>query len=325
MMRGLKSFFSLARDVFPYILIFYLVLFLLENLFPGFVSNNFSLNWILTAVLALGLFAVFAPDAPKKEVEKPAGKNEYLLVAVLGLVGGAIIFAKMGGGAMTRWATAAISSILIAGMGLITLSEDEREPEEFDAVPIDERRSVPKHISRQHAFVILRRTLRPVFLRHVEIPFVYVLVFTLFTAMLIPKNMTLITNALRRPMPAQTAQTPEPLSDTAPFYWDDLNEFVRIPPSEELHIWVLNGGGQLGAAATFSAVLKDNGFGNVETGNADRYNYTNAQIRFAEADKPQATIIKHLLRELYPIVLELPADATQSGITVILGVNEETQ
>lgn len=322
MKKLLFNILSFAREAFPYILIFYLVLFLLENLFPGFVSNNFNLNWILAAVFMAGLLAVFAPDVTKKAPEKPAGKNEYLLVAVLGLVGGAIILAKMEGGTIIRWATAAVSSILIAGMGLVTLSEDEREPEEFDDVPTEERRSVTQHVSWQQALGTLRRALRPVLLRRVELPFAYVLLFVLFTAFLIPKNMTLITNSLRLPAPAQIAQTPEPLSDTAPFYWDDLNEFVQIPPSEKLHIWVLNGGGERGTAATFSAVLKDNGFGNVETGNADRYDYTNAQIRFAETGKPQAMIIKHLLREMYPLVLELPAEATSSGITVILGAKD---
>ncbi len=323
--RILHSLLVLARDAFPYTLIFYLVLFLLENLFPGFVSSNFNLNWVLAAVLINGLLAAFAPEPQKKEPEKPIGKNDYLMVSVLGLVGGAIIFAKMGGSNVARWATAAISSMLIMFLGLVTLSGEDQIPDESEEV-IAQRESTPAiHIHWKNALPRMGRVLRPFLLRRVELPIVYVLVFIIFTALLIPKNITLITNSLRRPAPVQTAEAPMQIPLDEPFYWDDLNALVNIPPSEELAVSILNGGGARGVAATFSAILRENGFTNVEIGNADRYDYKNAQIRFAEADKPQATVIKRLLKLEYPIILELPADASASGVTVVLGIKEETQ
>ncbi|MBU1327513.1 hypothetical protein KKB64_02780 [Patescibacteria group bacterium] len=94
--RNITVFFSLARDIFPYALLSYLILFLLENLFPDFVSNNFSLNWVLVAVLASGLLAAFAPEDKAERVEKEhATSSDYLLTAGLGVLGAVIIFAKM--------------------------------------------------------------------------------------------------------------------------------------------------------------------------------------------------------------------------------------
>lgn len=317
---------AFTRDAFPYALIFYLALFLLENLFPGFVSNNFSLNWILGVVLALGLLAVCSPDKQEKSEDAPVGRNDYLLVAGLALIGGAIIFAKLEVSPGLRWITAFVSGGLIVLVGFVVLTGIDEEPEKLAEIPeeISESRSFP-HVRWQKVWQNLTYLMRPFFIKEVRLPLSYVLIFVLITAFLIPKNIATLADALRRPTPELPVETQELTSTAEPFFWDDMNEFVPIQPSDNLPISVLNGGGDRGAASTFSALLRDNGFGHVTVGNADRYNYTNAQIRFAETDKPQANIIKQLLLKEYSMVLELPAEATFSGITVILGTKEKAQ
>lgn len=313
-----------ARDSFPYALIFYLVLFLLENLISGFVSNNFSLNWILGLVLLLGLLAAFAPEAKEKPEDKPVGKNDYLLVAGLGLIGSAIIFAKLEMNLVLRWITTLVSGGLIMLMGYVVLTG--RDEEDFGEIPAETRDNAPLFpFQLQNALTFIKRIARLFLLRRVELPLAYVLLFAVVTAFLIPKNVNMLANALRRPTPAPVAESQESTSTVEPFFWDDMNQFVPIPPSIDLPISILNGGGDRGAASTFSAVLKDNGFARVTVGNADRYDYTNAQIRFAEADKPQANIIKRLLLTEYPLVFEMPAEASDSGVTVILGIKVQTQ
>jgi len=325
MKRILHSLLVLARDAFPYTLIFYLVLFLLENLFPGFVSNNFSLNLVLAAVLINGVLAACAPEPQKKEPEKPAGKNDYLLVAVLGLIGGAVIFAKMGAGSL-RWATAAVSSVLIVLMGLVSLSPEEEAPEVFDQASSDNQEGTVPNVHWRSVMAYARRMARPFLLHRVELPLAYVLLFVVFTALLIPKNVTLLSNALRRQPETQSASgTAELMPPAEPFFWDDMNQFVDIPPSATIEISVLNGGAEQGQAATFSAILKEAGFTQVNVGNADRYDYTDARISFHPEDKPQAVVVKRLLEDTYSMIIEIPADASASGITVILGINEETQ
>lgn len=319
MKKILLSLLSLTRDAFGYALIFYLVLFLLENLFPGFVSNNFSLNWVLGLVLFLGLLAACAPEKDEQPRELPTGKSDYLLVAGLSLIGGAIIFAKLETDLVLRWITTLVSGGLIMLVGFVVLTG--RDDEKFGEIPAETQNT---HIHKQKTFTFIKRVARLFLLRRVELPIAYVLLFAVITAFLIPKNISILANALRRPAPVPEAESQESTNSDEPFFWDDMNEFVPIPPSKNLPISVLNGGSERGAAASFSTQLIDNGFDRVTVGNADRYDYTNAQIRFAEADKPQANIIKRLLLTSYPLVLELPAESTAGGITVILGAKEKT-
>jgi len=304
----------LAREIFPYALLFYLILFLLENLFPGFVSNNFSLNWVLVTVLASGLLAAFAPEEVGIEPEKPAGIKDYLLVGVLAIAGSAVIYAKLETGSVLRWATTVVSAIVISLVGIVTLTGGDEETEEFGEAPQ----------SQGQDFAILRRIVRQILTYRVQLPLAYILLLVVMTGFLIPENIALLVRAVSRPAPAPT-ETAQLEPSAEPFFWDDVNQFVPVRPSENLQISILNGGAESSAAASFSALLRDNGFGSVVTGNADRDDYTNAQIRFFEADKPQANIIKRLLQNEYPMIMELPADATSSGITVILGTKEKTQ
>ena len=70
----MKNFFKLAKELFAFFLVLYLILFLLETIFPGFASNNFSLDWMLGIVLLSGIIAAFDPEKPKKK-NKKSNKN----------------------------------------------------------------------------------------------------------------------------------------------------------------------------------------------------------------------------------------------------------
>ena len=75
----IKTILSGAKSLFVVSLIIYLVGFLLEITFPGFISNSLNLNWVLGIVLLLGLLAAFSEEeAEEKEVEKPK-KSDYWL------------------------------------------------------------------------------------------------------------------------------------------------------------------------------------------------------------------------------------------------------
>ena len=50
------------HEGFTYTLLSYLILFLLENLFTGFVSNVFDLNLLLIPLFLLGISTSFFPS-----------------------------------------------------------------------------------------------------------------------------------------------------------------------------------------------------------------------------------------------------------------------
>ena len=72
----MKSFFKLAKELFAFSLVLYLILFLSETIFPGFVSNNFSLDWVLGIVLLSGIIAAFDPEKLKKNLEEEKSNKD---------------------------------------------------------------------------------------------------------------------------------------------------------------------------------------------------------------------------------------------------------
>lgn len=316
----MKPLFSFAQGLFPYILIFYLILFLLENLFTGFVSNNFNLNWVLGVVLFLGFLAAFAPEVVKEGIEKPPQKNDYLLIIVMGIIGGIIMFAKLEVGIIARLLTSGVIGAIIIFLGYYILTaKDEEEIEETQGLEekIPEKTIPTVHL--KNIFTFLRHTLRLGLQQKVRLPLPYVLFFLIFTAILLPKNFSLILDRINNPNTKNSLPESSPQPTEMPYFWDDFNFPGYIEPSKEIAITILNGGGEKGQAASFSATLKENGFTRVTVGNADKYDYEDARIIFKPDDKAQASLIKSYLKEIYSLILETPAEATQSGITVILG------
>lgn len=317
----LKPIFLIARELFPYILIIYLILFLLENLFIGIVSNNFNLNWILGVALGLGLLSVFAPEISEEPVANQPQRSDYILVVVLAIIGGIIIFAKVELAGLVRWMTAGVSAGLIALVGVVLLGKDEEiEDEPVQQSNWDNLQEPVKRIGRPEWVGWIRRMGRRFLTYRVRLPLVYVLAFVILTAIFLPQNVMRLAERLGRPLtqPQPTETVPEsPLP--SPYFWDDLNNPEALTIDPDILIRILNGGAEKGAAASASAILKTNGYAQVSVGNAEHYDYTNVVMMFRAEDKAQASVIKKLLSTLYTTIIETPAEASASGITVILG------
>jgi len=318
-MKQLQWLSVLARELFPYALIFYLVMFLLENLLPGFVSNNFNLNWILIAVLGLGFVAAFAPDDAREDL-KPTipSQNDYALIAGLGVAGAVLMYFKLDATLLLRLITAGVVFALIMYMGMVILSGDDEEQDEYQEPKLNQvpQRDVDMLLS-------VRRNLKHLLLLRVRIPIVYLFLVVVALAVFVPKNILLLSRSIRS-VPAESSKTATVSAEIQqpPFFWDDMNNINYLAISG-IPITLLNGGAEEGSAASYSAELRARGFTNITTGNADKYDYTNAQIRFKIENKPEANVIKQILQEKYPEILELPLDASQSGIVVILGALKE--
>jgi len=73
-----RSFFKLAKELFTFSLVLYLILLFSETIFPGFVSNNFNLDWVLGIVLLSGIIAAFDPEKLKKKNLKKTKNKKNL-------------------------------------------------------------------------------------------------------------------------------------------------------------------------------------------------------------------------------------------------------
>lgn len=121
------------------------------------------------------------------------------------------------------------------------------------------------------------------------------------------------TNAKPTPTPAKPSPSasPKPTAPTA----------TPSPTANkyDLLVRVLNGGSEKGAAASAAAILKNNGFTNVNAGNADRFDYAGVTIRHRKEDGSIADRIEALLKKEYGTVTKTLSATTAAEAVVILG------
>ena len=325
----LQTTLSIAKELFIFSLIFYLILFILETIFPGFVSYNFSLNWALGGVLLLGLIAAFAPEEPKGEEEKGKPKIiDYSTAAFLGFCGGAIIFYKIQLDLPARLIVSSIAGVLIVVLSLVLLTvEDEEVKEKEEEIET----FVQETFLSRKTFIYPIAFFRLLLFKKVNFPMILILIVFLFTTLSLPEkagvaprkfDLTKL-SALLKP---KTPSTPTPSPTSMPMNVSpspavaEVKETVQ--PSSELLIKILNGGAPKEAESDFAKTLKNAGFVKVFFGPADNSSYKNATLKFRPEDKNQANLIKEILQKEYSLISEAPSGTTSAEMTVILGAKE---
>jgi len=118
---------EIVNYLFQSLLIGYLFLLLIEQIWSRSVSVYLNLNYILMIVIICGILDVFS-EHKKQKYEKPSWKD-YTYIVLLGLGGFIIIKLKT---AQLGWLSVLISiiaGILIILLSLLVLEEDEDEDE----------------------------------------------------------------------------------------------------------------------------------------------------------------------------------------------------
>src|SRR3989344_8629879 len=106
---------SLINHSFQTLLITYLILLLIEQIWTGLVSIYLNLNYLLIFVIITGILDVFSEQAHRKQEQ--IKKIDYLFITVLGILGFAIIKYKT---SILGWLSLLISTI--ASILIILLS-----------------------------------------------------------------------------------------------------------------------------------------------------------------------------------------------------------
>ena len=115
---------SFVNHLFQTVLITYLMLLLLEQLFPGFVSVYLNLNYLLALVILIGIIDVFSEHEIK---EAKATKKDYFFIIALGILGSLIIFYKTKSLGFISYMISIIAGVLIILLSFLVLSEDKEE------------------------------------------------------------------------------------------------------------------------------------------------------------------------------------------------------
>jgi len=120
---------GLINYIFQTLLITYLILLLLEQIWSGFVSVYLNLNYLLIAVIIVGILDVFSQNPPVETYEKNKKTKliDYIFIFALGILGFAIILFKTKD-TLDLWLSILISviaGILIILLSILVISEDD--------------------------------------------------------------------------------------------------------------------------------------------------------------------------------------------------------
>ena len=114
---------GIINHLFQALLISYLILLLIEQIWPSSVSLYFNLNVLLIAVIITGILDVFSEhEQPKKEKPKIW---DYLFISALGILGFAIIKFKTAELDWLSWLISIIAGVLIVLLSILVLDDEE--------------------------------------------------------------------------------------------------------------------------------------------------------------------------------------------------------
>jgi hypothetical protein len=112
---------ELVNHLFQTLLVTYLILLLIEQIYPGFVSTYLNLNYLLILVIASGIADVFTE---KKKIKEKTTKKDYYLIYALGILGTIIIKYKTTELGYLSWIISIIAGILIILLSHLIFEEE---------------------------------------------------------------------------------------------------------------------------------------------------------------------------------------------------------
>jgi len=304
---NLEFLADILSILFSYSFVFYLILYLLETIIPGFVTDNFPLNWVLIPTLIFGVLTAIFPipeseSASERTADRQATKFDLLFTIALAIGSFFLIFFKfkIDNNAL-KWAVSLMSSLLTLFLGLMLLYfPDDIEEEEPDV-------NATKIVKITYNF-------KRLFLSHFKIPVPVALVILIVLVIFIPQNTAKI---LRIRQPA------DQLSAVVPTKADEVTPTEKLLPLADPNIKIIvsNAGGEKGEAKRIANLFVSAGYTNVEATDSAK-TLDNALIEFKDSDSAQADLVEDILRGEYLTVNRIPLASTattSAEIRVSLG------
>jgi small-conductance mechanosensitive channel len=113
--------------LFQSLLVTYLILLLIEQIWGGSVSFYLNMNYLLVVVIIVGVLDVFSKhEKPKKE---KVTRRDYIFVSLLGILGFVILKFKTADLGWLSWVISVIAGILIVLLSILVLEEDDEKKE----------------------------------------------------------------------------------------------------------------------------------------------------------------------------------------------------
>ncbi len=127
-----RVFEALISEIFQASLLSYLVLYVLEDFIPGFVSKYLDINIMLGVVVASGVLTVLFRgwEEPQRDHKTKSSKwiwKNVVLIVVLSIAGGCLVFWRLKDLGAISAPIAILSGIIILLVSLLLLFEDENK------------------------------------------------------------------------------------------------------------------------------------------------------------------------------------------------------
>ena len=120
----MQQLISINKALFEQLLVSYLLLLLIEEIWPKSVTPYLNMNILLILVIITGAVAVLTQKEEQKVISEPTRKD-YLLIGILGLAGAGIIFYKTKEIGWLSYIISAVSGILIILLSCLVINEEE--------------------------------------------------------------------------------------------------------------------------------------------------------------------------------------------------------
>ena len=114
---------DIINHIFQALLVSYLLLLLIEQIWAGSVSLYMNLNYLLILVIITGILDVFS-EHPEKKKEKIKWWD-YVFISILGILGFIIIKFKTGELGWLSWLISIIAGILIILLSILVLEDED--------------------------------------------------------------------------------------------------------------------------------------------------------------------------------------------------------
>src|SRR3989344_4254105 len=125
--RVKKALIHLNKNIFQYLLIFYLVILLVQEYNENFLKF-LNMNYTLILTIVLGIITVLTYKPKQVEKKKLTSLDNYFIY-FLGIVGAVLVYFKINDLGWISYLISALSGILIMILNKLIVEEDENNIE----------------------------------------------------------------------------------------------------------------------------------------------------------------------------------------------------
>ncbi len=120
----------LANEIFRMLLLVYLLLYLLEQYVPGFVTYSVNLTWMLVVVIVTGCIGALFPEKNvAKQQNTPLRIRDYVFVILLAVAGGVLVYVKVKSMGAFSIPLSILSALIIALLSVLLMTDKEDDTE----------------------------------------------------------------------------------------------------------------------------------------------------------------------------------------------------